>query len=187
MTDLMVTLQSVGADYRLPSPWWVGLANLAMDYGWTPSPACWSDREEHFCVAVFNRVTDADARSLADALEQALPDVPRHDCLQSHPGRTLWWDGRPVGGPYLSVPPTLHEWFSAENRRMIEEVIALARRGGLPGAGPDRLTLSGVREPALAFRVSAAREGNSGRGGTASESICCGDALAEQGGDRAGE
>jgi hypothetical protein len=78
MTDLMVTLRGVGAEFRLPSPWWVGLTNLAMQYGWTPSPASWSDREEHCCELVFDQVTDADAGALADALEQALPDILRH-------------------------------------------------------------------------------------------------------------
>src|SRR5262245_23342955 len=110
MTDLMVTLRGLGKECRIPAPWWVGLTNLAIAYGWEPSPESWSDPVEHCGEVVFDQLTTADARSLADALERALPDVPRHDALWTHPGRALRWDDRSIGGPYLSTPPTLHEW-----------------------------------------------------------------------------
>jgi hypothetical protein len=85
---------------------------------------------------IYDRVTDADAIALAEALKRALPDVPRHDALAGHPDRTLRWSYRAIGGPFLSAPPSLYEWFSGENRQMIEEVITLAGQGSFQAEDP---------------------------------------------------
>jgi hypothetical protein len=75
-----VVLRGAGGEYCVPPPCWAGLISLAIDYGWRPSPASVCARAEAVCEVVLDRVTDADARSLADALERVLDDMP-DDCV----------------------------------------------------------------------------------------------------------
>jgi hypothetical protein len=73
------------------------------------------------------RVTPEDARSLADALERALADVPDHDALghktflhPALPGVRLVAAGTPVN-PY--------EWFGGK-KDLLRDFIAFCRQGG---------------------------------------------------------
>ena len=81
-----------------------------MQYGWKPSPASQSDRDEAFAELLLARVPAQDAEALADTLADALPDIPAHDAL-SHRDRGLVSDDRSAGGPYLNCPPGLFEGF----------------------------------------------------------------------------
>jgi hypothetical protein len=73
------------------------------------------------------RVTDADARALADALERALPDVPGHDAMEhktfTHPGLpgVRLMDARTPVNPF--------EWFSGK-KDVLRDFVAFCRRGG---------------------------------------------------------
>jgi hypothetical protein len=74
------------------------------------------------------RVTPEDARALAEALERALPDVPRHEALQ-HRAVTA---ASAAGERFLpmSTPVNALEWFSGKNRAHLQAFIALCRAGG---------------------------------------------------------
>jgi hypothetical protein len=74
------------------------------------------------------RVTTEDARALANALERALPDVPKHDALKHKavaiaavPGERFLPVDTPVNNPF--------EWFSGGNRAYLEAFIAFCRQG----------------------------------------------------------
>jgi len=122
--------------HRVPFPYWIALVNLAGEYGWQASPESESDRPEALCELVLGRVTEADARALADALRRSLADLPGHDAL-SHCERGLNYDPRCYGGPFLSCPPSLWEWFSGPNKRRVRDLIAFARRGAFTVQEPD--------------------------------------------------
>jgi hypothetical protein len=131
-----VRLRRPSEEYRVGPAWWVALTGLAIDYGWSPSPASWSDRDEANCELILDRVTDADAHALADALERALPDIPGHDALSNHPRRGLVGEGGPAGR-FLSKPPSLFEWFSGPNKQWVRGLIRFARRGGFRVEDPS--------------------------------------------------
>ncbi len=124
-----VTLRGPGGEHRLASPWWVGLLCLASACGWRLSPASWGRRAGQLAELAPDRVTDDDATALADALATALDDIPNHDALTNHAERGLVQDPLAPGGLFLSRPPRLIEWFSGENKRLVREVIAFARKG----------------------------------------------------------
>ncbi len=125
----VVTLRGAGGEHRLASPWWVGLLCLASACGWRPSPASCSRSAERLGELAPDRVTDGDATALADALATALDDIPNHDALTNHAERGLVEDPLAPGGLFLSRPPRLIEWFSGDNKRMVRELIAFARKG----------------------------------------------------------
>ena len=122
--------------HRVPFPYWIALVNLAGEYGWQASPESQSDRPEALCELILGHVTDVDARAMADALERSLADLPDHDAL-SHRERRLTDDPRRYGGPFLSCPPSLWEWFSGPNKRMVRDLIAFARRGAFTVKEPE--------------------------------------------------
>ena len=74
------------------------------------------------------RVTPEDSRALADALEQALPDLPDHDALAhkafEHPQapgeRFIAWN----------TPVTPMEMFSGKNKQRVRDFITFFRGGG---------------------------------------------------------
>jgi hypothetical protein len=74
------------------------------------------------------RVTPEDARALADALERALPDLPRHDAL----GHKTFQIPDLPGVPLLRVetPVNPFEWLSGSNRKELEAFLRLCRQGG---------------------------------------------------------
>jgi hypothetical protein len=74
------------------------------------------------------RVTPEDARALADALERALPDIPRHEALEN---KTVTMAGGP-GVRFLPIgtPVNPFEWFSGENRAHLQAFIGFCREGG---------------------------------------------------------
>jgi hypothetical protein len=73
------------------------------------------------------RVTAADARALADALERALPDVPDHDALKD---KAFYHPSLP-GVPLLDArtPVNPFEWFSGK-KKVLRSFITFCRRGG---------------------------------------------------------
>jgi hypothetical protein len=74
------------------------------------------------------RVTAEDARGLADALERALTDIPRHEALED---KAVTMAGAP-GERFLPIgtPVNPFEWFSGENRAHLQTFIGLCRKGG---------------------------------------------------------
>ena len=125
-----VTLHGAGGEYRVPSPFWVTLTSLAAERGWQPCRASLARIPETACELILARVTDEGTRALAQALEAALPAIPDHDALAAHPERRLVWDARSAGGPFLSKPPQLTERLSGANKRLVRDLVALARAGG---------------------------------------------------------
>jgi hypothetical protein len=72
-----------------------------------------------------SRVSAKDARALADALEQALPDIPRHNALEH---KCMVIDGERLLPEGVRVSP--YERFSGSNRLHLEKFIAFCRNGG---------------------------------------------------------
>jgi hypothetical protein len=83
-------------------------------------------------------VTDDDAHQWADALEQALPDLPDHDATAHKPDaypmpaamaplfRDMAGDGLPDPSQYV----TALEWFSGTRKQELRDLIAFCRCGG---------------------------------------------------------
>ena len=137
MTTAMtaVVLRGAGGGYRLPAGWWTGLLRLAVEFRWRPSGLVLSDEPEGECELVPGRVGDADARALADALEDALPHIPDLGGPVYYPGCGMLVDDRPAGGLDLSGPGVL-PWFSRTG--LVPDVIAFARAGGFAVDDPGR-------------------------------------------------
>src|SRR5262249_13226866 len=86
------------------------------------------------------RVSDQDARALADALERALPAVPGYNATSHKPraypmpaamARMLHDMPRDrVPGSDQFVGPL--EWFSGDRKRGLKELIAFSRKGASP-------------------------------------------------------
>ncbi|HJT76039.1 MAG TPA: hypothetical protein VJ739_02465 [Gemmataceae bacterium] len=73
-------------------------------------------------------VTAADAASLADALERALPDVPGHDAM----GEKSFSHARLPGVRLVDVrtPANAYEWFSGK-QDLLRDFITFGRAGGI--------------------------------------------------------
>jgi hypothetical protein len=105
---------------------WESLLGLAQRYGWRPS-----EGTNHYLLLEGRRVVSpSEARSLAGALEEALPDLP--------PERRRWF--RPVVGTLGGfVEETsragrgadYERYFSWGRRWMVEEVARLCRQGAV--------------------------------------------------------
>jgi hypothetical protein len=121
-------LEGPGGAFWFPVHGWSAVLTLARDFGgWEPqgtkSPE-WEDPEtgEHHVASDwdgnywcndYQQVTEEDARNLADALERALPDVPR---------QRTWAKGvihLPQGGIVETMPDDLNppEYFSGPGGR----------------------------------------------------------------------
>jgi hypothetical protein len=73
------------------------------------------------------RVTAEDARALAEALENALPDVPNHEAL-TH--KTVELPGAPGECLLpLGTPVNPYEWFSGKNKGHLIAFIGFCRQG----------------------------------------------------------
>ena len=106
---------------------WEGLLGLAHRYGWRPS-----EGSEHYLLLLEGRgvVPPSDARALARALEEALPDLP--------PERRRWF--RPTVGALggfideTSRPgrgADYERYFSWGRRWIVEEAARLCRQGAV--------------------------------------------------------
>jgi hypothetical protein len=107
---------------------WESLLGLAHRYGWRPSEA-----SEHYLLLLEGRgvVSPSEARALARALEEALPDLP--------PERRRWF--RPTVGTLggfideTSRPAgrgaDYERYFSWGRRWIVEEVARLCRQGAV--------------------------------------------------------
>jgi hypothetical protein len=72
------------------------------------------------------RITAEDARALADALEQALPDVPDHDALEH---KTFTHPAEPgVRLLNIQTPVNPFEWFSGK-KDLLRDFIDFCRQG----------------------------------------------------------
>jgi hypothetical protein len=123
-----VVLHGAGCAYRLPPLYWADLVGVAIDYGWRPSPTSVCERDGAVCELVLDRVTDTDARQLADALDRALDDIPDDDVL-SQQKHGLAWDIRLIGSLFLCEPPSRSKWLRGANQQLAHAMIAFARQG----------------------------------------------------------
>ena len=108
---------------------------LAYVYGWKPTgdgtpcikgrratDSCedWEWPEEKF-FEHYPEVMPEEARAIAAALERALPDLPRYDCL---PNRVRCWDYR------LEENIPLVEWHAGQGRGYLIAFMAFCLEGG---------------------------------------------------------
>ena len=92
----------------------------------------------NYVTGMGQRVTDRDARALADALDRALDDVPAHDARKHKPeGYPMPRDMarllRGLSGDYQPDPRQVIaplEWFSGHRKQELRELIEFCRRGG---------------------------------------------------------
>jgi hypothetical protein len=91
---------------------WDRVRKLARAYGW-----------EGAALEPGDYVNEEEAARLAEALEEALPDIPDHDAVA---GRTEWIGDYHV--PTAEVTPT--EWFSGAAKIYYKEFIRHCRAGG---------------------------------------------------------
>jgi hypothetical protein len=107
----------------------------------SPNPAEWDGSYLGNC---FQRVTDEDAARIADALEQALDDIPDFDAAEKWVEygptdigptdmptgpveRSLVEEGFAVSVPNWSLSPL--EYFSGEDKQLVRAFIAYCRAG----------------------------------------------------------
>lgn len=112
---------------------WVSLLHLASLNGWEPAgteaPCEWEAKwGGDYMGNAGQRVTLADARSLADALESALPDVPTHDAMVDKVVEFKLPDGNVFRGLKEAAGP--YELWSGELRESLIEIISLCRQSG---------------------------------------------------------
>jgi hypothetical protein len=117
---MAVQLVSDEAHVATGEPWrhwfddrsWDRIRELARAYGWMGAT-----------IEPGDYVTEEEAASLADALEEALPDIPDDDAVG---GRTEWIGDYHL--PTAGVTPT--EWFSGAAKIYYKEFIRHCRAGG---------------------------------------------------------
>ena len=104
---------------------WESLLGLAQRYGWKPSEGL-----DHYLHEGRRGVSPSEARALAGALEEALPDLPRE--------RSRWFRSSVgarssfVGERSRSGPGTDYErYFSWGRRWIVEEFVRLCRQGAM--------------------------------------------------------
>ena len=145
-TDLGPSLSGACGEFALSDRAWRLLLALASAYGWTPAGTQPPDPEavDHACSRMpslwdgrytppeCQRMTESDARAMADALERTLPDIPEHDALSDKvlarggdEPLALW--GQPAR-PGVTITPM--EEFSGRNKPYLISLISHLREGG---------------------------------------------------------
>jgi hypothetical protein len=145
-TDPGLALYGACGEFALSDRAWRLLHALALRHGWKPeetmpphpeyvddeasrTAAAWDGR---YFPAGCQRMTESDARAMADALEHALPDIPDDDALsdkvfaaRADDPLALW--GRPAR-PETTI--TAMEEFSGRNKQHLMCLIGHLREGG---------------------------------------------------------
>jgi hypothetical protein len=124
-------LSGPGGDFAYNNTSWGHLLRLASTYGWEPAgtrpPKRCRTWDGNYVTNDGQRVTAADARRLADALEKALPDLPDHDALEHKKKRV--GQSEEFGIPW-QTPTNPFEWFSGAGKERLRTFIAYCRAGG---------------------------------------------------------
>ena len=151
-------LSGRGGYFRFSNTSWCKVLELAYGYGWKPAgtePGQWVDPstgelaeqlspdpdkwDGNYITNAAQWVTDEDAASIADALEQALDDIPDSDTgekwvtygpanLPTGPvERSLVEEGLAVSGANGSLSPP--EYFGGEAKQRVRDFIAYCRAG----------------------------------------------------------
>jgi hypothetical protein len=125
----MMDLSGKGGEMSFNNGTWGHLLKLATMNGWEPAGTRKRSREwdGNYWTNDGQRVTDDDARNLADALEEALPDVPDHDALEGKKVRIGNTDEYAIPA---DVPTTPFEWFSGKAKQRLRDFIVFCRKGG---------------------------------------------------------
>ncbi len=114
----MTLRNTLGEELRFTHYSWRRALRLAERYGWQPAGTRNED-SELWAGSYFSRseqlVMSNDAAALAHALEEALPDVPKHNAMKNL--RTE-----------LGMLPDV-VWFSGETRSLLESFIRFCRVG----------------------------------------------------------
>jgi hypothetical protein len=129
-------LSGAGGAFRFPNHGWRAVLALAHDYGgWVPAGTQaprfddgppeddWSGT---YFSNDYQRVTAEDARNLAEALERALPDVPREKTWPRKVLRAV--DGRESEGMPDDLNPLEH-FSGPQGRQYLEAFIRFCRAG----------------------------------------------------------
>jgi len=152
----MLTFSSPGGTFWCSLQSWQRLARLAAEHGWAPTgiprPVSEPDSEDWAAFLPHDAsvdspdspdspepwyargvvIPDEDARALADALEAALPDIPRFDALAE---KTVARLDLPATIPIKLLRPGVkvsnYEFFSGANRQALERFISLCRAGSV--------------------------------------------------------
>src|SRR5262245_33805211 len=98
-----VTLNRGEQVLTFPSPWWVALVNLAVRYGWKPSPASQSDRDEALADLFLARVPAEDALRPRWARSKYARTVGDRRCACQATSATSW---RTTGAPSRVMWPS---------------------------------------------------------------------------------
>ena len=151
-------LNGAGGVQRFSNTSWCKMLELAYGYGWKlagTEPGQWVDPstgelieqlspdpdewDGGYFTNEFQWVTDEDAAHIADALEQALDDIPDFDTDEkwveygptnlptSQVERSLVEQGFAVSGPNESLSPL--EFFSGERKQQVRDFITYCRAG----------------------------------------------------------
>jgi hypothetical protein len=75
-------------------------------------------------------VTPDDANNLADALEQALPDIPGHDAMENKTRKIMTKDGPMRVIPAGADVNPLESFSGPDQRRYLRKFIKFCRAGG---------------------------------------------------------
>src|SRR5215204_7497515 len=151
-------LSGAGGIQRFSSTSWCKVLKLAYGYGWKPQgtePAQWYDENgelvkqispdpdewdgNNYFSSDFQLVTEEDAANIADALQQALDDIPDFDTdekrVEYGPGelptspieRSFVEQGLVIEGPNASLSPV--EDFSGEAKQEVRDFIRFCQAG----------------------------------------------------------
>jgi len=142
-------------EFAIPATIWLSILSVAILYGWTPAGTTapeeewalnggWSpagseapaeerlpDWDGRYYPGWLQEIIESDARALADALERALPDIPREnlpigDYRYRDTKRECWRIDNP---PHGTAPNPLEE-LSGGNRAWLQDLVVHLREPG---------------------------------------------------------
>jgi len=126
-------LHGVAGGYaRFSNRSWRNVLKLAYEYGWKPLGTEmdeWIGRPDEWNGGYFSNdlqwVAEGDAARIANALEDALKDIPDHDVDETEVEHELVWAIFNFDDP---VPPL--EYFSGAGKQKIRAFVEFCRAGG---------------------------------------------------------
>ena len=145
---MSLVLKGVGRVFRIDIASWYFALELGHDYGWLPLAMISTEDAEpvekvpgqefewYGDYLEGNQVGALEAQSWADALEEALADIPNHDATAHKPGASpmptmIKRLNRDMGKHFdPSQCIGALEWFSGQRKQVLRELIAFCREGG---------------------------------------------------------
>src|SRR5215510_12845204 len=150
-----ITLWGGCGEFAIPATIWLSILSVATRYGWTPTGAKapeeewalaegWSpadseappeerlpDWDGRYYPDYMQEITESDARALAEALERALPDIPKENLpIGNYRYSDAKCEGWRIDNPPPGTIPNSLQELSGGNRAWLQDLIVHLREPG---------------------------------------------------------